>query len=173
MADKMKTVVFSGHVCCSCPPTEFFSRFVFPSPPRGAARFSLLSATMSYPNLDAPQAARPRLRPYKQPSQPVARESNALRASVLDAALQLGIADNTAVADWMFNNTLKEEDEASLPYILPWHACLVYAENTSRIEPQLFFHPSSSRHVLLICWHAADRLFFVSRLLFLVWSCRM
>jgi hypothetical protein len=39
------------------------------------------------------------------------RESNALRASVLDAALQLGIGHNSTVTNWMFNNTLEEEDE--------------------------------------------------------------
>ncbi|KAF8057097.1 hypothetical protein FPV67DRAFT_1456620, partial [Lyophyllum atratum] len=42
---------------------------------------------------------------------PVKRESNALRASVLDAALELGIGTNSTVANWMFNNALSEEDE--------------------------------------------------------------
>jgi hypothetical protein len=59
----------------------------------------------------------PRLKPaIPRPQAPVAsqgesRESNALRASVLDAALELGLANNSVVADWMFNNTLQEEEE--------------------------------------------------------------
>ncbi|KAH9475032.1 hypothetical protein JR316_0012134 [Psilocybe cubensis] len=60
-----------------------------------------------------PQAAVPRQqlpRPAGS-SQPNARESNALRASVLDAALELGIGSNSLVTDWMFNNPLAEEDE--------------------------------------------------------------
>ena len=44
-------------------------------------------------------------------SNPAPRESSALRASVLDAALELGIGSNPLMADWMFNNTLAEEDE--------------------------------------------------------------
>ncbi|KAJ7183149.1 hypothetical protein C8R46DRAFT_1209317 [Mycena filopes] len=44
-------------------------------------------------------------------TEPINRESNALRASVLDAALELGFGANGAVANWMFNNTLEEEDE--------------------------------------------------------------
>lgn len=39
------------------------------------------------------------------------RKSNALRASVLDAALQLGIGQNSIVANWMFNDPLEEDDE--------------------------------------------------------------
>lgn len=40
------------------------------------------------------------------------RESNALRASVLDVALQLGIGENgSTVANWMFNDPIGEEDE--------------------------------------------------------------
>ncbi|PFH47051.1 hypothetical protein AMATHDRAFT_153075 [Amanita thiersii Skay4041] len=39
------------------------------------------------------------------------RESNALRASVLDVAMQLGLGKNSAVADWIFNNPVTEEDE--------------------------------------------------------------
>lgn len=65
---------------------------------------------MSYHNVDIAHA-RPRPRPQKPIPQDVTRESSALRASVLDAALQLGLANNSAVADWMFNNPLKEEDE--------------------------------------------------------------
>ncbi|RXW22063.1 hypothetical protein EST38_g3776, partial [Candolleomyces aberdarensis] len=39
------------------------------------------------------------------------RQSSALRASVLDAALQLGLTNNSLVAEWMFNNAVQEEDE--------------------------------------------------------------
>ncbi|KAG6807508.1 hypothetical protein H0H92_007239, partial [Tricholoma furcatifolium] len=49
------------------------------------------------------------------PSSPTnPRESNALRASVLDAALQLGIGNNSTVTNWMFSNSLAEEDEEPL-----------------------------------------------------------
>lgn len=41
------------------------------------------------------------------------RKSNALRASVLDAALQLGLTNDSLVAEWMFSNTVQEEDEVS------------------------------------------------------------
>lgn len=35
-----------------------------------------------------------------------------VRASVLDAAMQLGFGDpNSTVASWMFNNPVTEEDE--------------------------------------------------------------
>lgn len=43
------------------------------------------------------------------------RESNALRASVLDAALQLGIGNsNNTVANWIFNSPIEEDEEVSL-----------------------------------------------------------
>ncbi|KAJ7106497.1 hypothetical protein C8R43DRAFT_209855 [Mycena crocata] len=57
-----------------------------------------------------PQAV-PRPAPAQPQAEPVQRESNALRASVLDAALQLGLGANGTVANWMFNNTLEEEEE--------------------------------------------------------------
>lgn len=38
------------------------------------------------------------------------RDSNALRASVLDVVLQLGLGTNKKVAEWMFNNPVEEED---------------------------------------------------------------
>ena len=53
---------------------------------------------------------------------PPNRDSNLVRASVLDAALQLGFGGpNSTVANWIFNNPLEEEEEepsdvsASLP----------------------------------------------------------
>jgi hypothetical protein len=40
------------------------------------------------------------------------RDSNMVRASVLDVALQLGFGGpNSTVADWIFNNPLDEEEE--------------------------------------------------------------
>ena len=39
------------------------------------------------------------------------RESNALRASVLDAALLLGVGSNRTVTNWIFNNTIDEDEE--------------------------------------------------------------
>ncbi|KDR66896.1 hypothetical protein GALMADRAFT_1135798 [Galerina marginata CBS 339.88] len=62
-----------------------------------------------------PQPAVPRPAPASSSSEKqtehISRESNALRASVLDAALELGIGSNSVVANWMFNNSLQEEDE--------------------------------------------------------------
>lgn len=64
------------------------------------------------------QAAIPRPRPTASSStsptgsaEPINRDSNALRASVLETALQLGIGNNSTVANWMFNNSLEEVDE--------------------------------------------------------------
>ncbi|KAJ3566160.1 hypothetical protein NP233_g7177 [Leucocoprinus birnbaumii] len=59
--------------------------------------------------------ARPRPRPPKPTIPDASRESGAVRASVLDAAMELGLGVNPAVADWMFNNQLKEEDEELIP----------------------------------------------------------
>ena len=40
------------------------------------------------------------------------RDSRMVRASVLDAALELGIGGpNSTVADWIFNNPVTEEEE--------------------------------------------------------------
>ncbi|KAJ7678497.1 hypothetical protein B0H17DRAFT_1078413 [Mycena rosella] len=64
-------------------------------------------------NFTFPARSKPTPRPSAahSPTEPVNRESNALRASVLDAALELGFGANGAVANWMFNNALEEEDE--------------------------------------------------------------
>ncbi|KAJ7841306.1 hypothetical protein B0H14DRAFT_1045960 [Mycena olivaceomarginata] len=53
----------------------------------------------------------PRPQPVHTPSEPPNRESNAIRASVLDAALQLGFGANGGLADWMSNNAVNEEEE--------------------------------------------------------------
>ena len=42
---------------------------------------------------------------------PNSRNSNALRASVLDVALELGIGSSSLVTNWMFDNALQEEEE--------------------------------------------------------------
>ncbi|KAL1703082.1 hypothetical protein EV121DRAFT_281379 [Schizophyllum commune] len=42
------------------------------------------------------------------------RDSNLVRASILDAALDLGYGSNSTVAKWMFENPLEEEDEESM-----------------------------------------------------------
>ncbi|KAJ3500379.1 hypothetical protein NLJ89_g9824 [Agrocybe chaxingu] len=48
---------------------------------------------------------------YRPKAKAPSRSSNALRASVLEAALELGVGTNPLVSDWMFSNSLKEEDE--------------------------------------------------------------
>jgi|SRR6266545_2592487 len=53
----------------------------------------------------------PRPPPARKQGESISRDSSALRASVLDAALELGIGSNPLVADWMFNNAVEEEDE--------------------------------------------------------------
>ncbi|KAG6840437.1 hypothetical protein C0991_006749 [Blastosporella zonata] len=77
--------------------------------------------------------------PVPRPAPPAAtsgsptdkRESNALRASVLDVALQLGIGNNSTVADWMFNNPLAEEDEEELRSPSLTHASTATSEESS------------------------------------------
>lgn len=39
------------------------------------------------------------------------RNSNIVRASVLETALELGFSQNSTVANWIFNNPLSEEVE--------------------------------------------------------------
>ncbi|KAF8962875.1 hypothetical protein BDZ97DRAFT_1076161 [Flammula alnicola] len=73
-----------------------------------------MNAQFTFP---PPQAPTPRPGPgHKsgETAQTNSRESNGLRASVLDAALELGLVSNPLVADWMFNNTLAEEDEGEV-----------------------------------------------------------
>ncbi|KAJ6630998.1 hypothetical protein B0H10DRAFT_702776 [Mycena sp. CBHHK59/15] len=77
-----------------------------------SAVYTLLYRVLMDANFTFPVRPKPSPRPAAQtPTEPVNRESNALRASVLDVALELGIAANGGVANWMFNNTLEEEDE--------------------------------------------------------------
>jgi hypothetical protein len=52
---------------------------------------------------------RPRTAPTRNIS--IKRDSNALRASVLDVAMQIGMGVNGAVADWVYNNSVQEDEE--------------------------------------------------------------
>lgn len=64
----------------------------------------------SYPH---PQA-RPR-KPKRVST--VVRDSNLVRASVLDAALELGVAHNSTMANWIFNSPVEEEAEEPEPEV--------------------------------------------------------
>lgn len=81
--------------CATLPTQDMNASFTFPRPqppvPRPAPVARLLSS--------------------QSPDLAGSRESNALRASILDTALELGISSNSLVADWMFNNPLTEEIE--------------------------------------------------------------
>ncbi|KAJ2919055.1 hypothetical protein MD484_g1295, partial [Candolleomyces efflorescens] len=65
-----------------------------------------MDSSFTFPPYQPPA---PRTRTAPPSSGP--RKSNALRASVLDAALQLGLTNDSLVAEWMFSNTVQEEDE--------------------------------------------------------------
>ncbi|KAL9708835.1 hypothetical protein Ac2012v2_007990 [Leucoagaricus gongylophorus] len=62
--------------------------------------------------MDIP-AAHPRPRPPKSSTSDAPRESGALRTSVWETVLQLGLGMNPIVADWIFDNQLAEEGETS------------------------------------------------------------
>ncbi|KAF6745659.1 hypothetical protein DFP72DRAFT_1091147 [Ephemerocybe angulata] len=82
------------------------ANFAFPGPSRPPP-----SAFSGGTNLNT--TGRPRLRPAKPGTSGSAgpRESNALRASVLDVAMELGITSGNGVAEWMFSNIVVEEEE--------------------------------------------------------------
>jgi hypothetical protein len=65
-----------------------------------------------------PAVPRPIAAAKSSPDFAGSRESNALRASILDTALELGIGSNSLVADWMFNNPLMEETEEEVSILL-------------------------------------------------------
>jgi hypothetical protein len=73
-----------------------------------------MDTTFTFPRQ---QVAIPRPRPKASSSTSptgnadVNRDSNALRASVLETALELGLGNNSTVANWMFNNSVEEVDE--------------------------------------------------------------
>ncbi|KAJ7056565.1 hypothetical protein C8F01DRAFT_1233686 [Mycena amicta] len=112
------------------------------------------------PNFTFPRQ-RPHARPtpVQAPSEPVNRESNALRASVLDAAMELGFGSNKTVANWMFSNTLDEEEEEEVeedshrtqlspisddyaPYSTPPTSTESYSPQiSSTTSPQVHFPP--------------------------------
>ena len=106
------------------------------------------------PNFSFPRLPAPTLRPRPIPkatASPEAdnsslnneRDSNALRASVLDVALQLGLGTNNAVAHWMFSNSLEEEAEevGILPSLIPcgWQSSThAYFSSTFIPTPTIF-----------------------------------
>ena len=49
----------------------------------------------------------------------VNRQSNALRASVFDVAMQIGLGANGAVTDWVYNNSVSEEEVRNVFQLLP------------------------------------------------------
>jgi hypothetical protein len=61
----------------------------------------------------SPLAPYPRTRrdPLSNTTGDMNRDSNALRASVLETALEIGFGANSTVADWIFNNPIAEEEE--------------------------------------------------------------
>lgn len=61
-----------------------------------------------------------RKKPSTRGAGPSSRDSNMVRASVLDAAMQLGFGDpNSTVASWMFNNPVTEEEEEEVSPVFP------------------------------------------------------
>jgi hypothetical protein len=53
--------------------------------------------------------ARPRTASSRNVS--IKRGSNSLRASVLDVAMQIGLGTNGAVTDWVYKNSVHEDEE--------------------------------------------------------------
>ena len=83
-----------------------------------------------------PQPGVPRPRPaqaakWSPPPPPSnlasSRDSNALRASILDTALELGIGSNPLVTDWMFNNPVIEEPEDAVSIFIILHTVFIFA----------------------------------------------
>ena len=91
------------------------ANFVFPRPQPGVAR---------------PRPAR--AAKWSSPSPPSnlasSRDSNALRASILDTALELGVGSNPLVTDWMFNNPLMEEPEDAVSPFFIFHKSFIFVE---------------------------------------------
>jgi hypothetical protein len=124
----------------------------------------LMNANFVFPR-PHPQSGLPRPRParaakWSSPSSlsnlASSRNSNALRASILDTALELGIGTNSLVTDWMFNNPLLEEpdDAVSLFYLFFIQvllSCKLFSGTASvtlshiaqRVNPRLsqIYHP--------------------------------
>ncbi|KAL1742975.1 hypothetical protein HDZ31DRAFT_41994 [Schizophyllum fasciatum] len=53
-------------------------------------------------------------RPPSTSADAASRDSNLVRASILDAAMDLGFGSNATVAKWMFENQLEEEEEEAI-----------------------------------------------------------
>ncbi|KIM44016.1 hypothetical protein M413DRAFT_9280 [Hebeloma cylindrosporum] len=109
-----------------------------------------MDASFTFPR---PQAPVPRPAPASKASggTHMTRESNALRASVLDAALELGLVSNPLVADWMFDNSLPEEDEeqdqVASPGLTYGSSAASEESSSSALTPSSSTHSSaSSRH---------------------------
>ena len=83
------------------------TNFVFPRPQPGVAR--------PRPARAAKWSSPP---PSSSSNLAGSRDSNALRASILDTALELGIGSSSVVTNWMFNNPLMEEPEDAVSLLL-------------------------------------------------------
>lgn len=101
--------------------------------------------------------ARPRAAPTRNKS--IKRDSNALRESVLDVAMQIGMGLNGAVTDWVYNNSVLEDEEVSrVPqfaelYCFAFICCvwLGLSGRASIVTPSIsdFGHPNISA----VLWH--------------------
>ena len=84
-----------------------------------------MNANFVFPRSQGVPRPRPaRAAKWSSPSSPPSnlassRDSNSLRASILDTALELGIGTNSLVTDWVFNNPLLEEPEDAVsPFVI-------------------------------------------------------
>ncbi|KAF9530728.1 hypothetical protein CPB83DRAFT_850209 [Crepidotus variabilis] len=101
-----------------------------------------------------PPAPQPALRPQQRNSgddgqEGGSRNSNALRASVLDAAMELGLGNSSVVANWMFSNVVEEEDETE-DRLLPASSVNSYQRDESTPAPGghgVHFAPQSTVHI--------------------------
>ncbi|TEB26710.1 hypothetical protein FA13DRAFT_1713065 [Coprinellus micaceus] len=84
--------------------------------------------------------ARPRPRPNKVGASGP-RDSSAVRASVFEVAMDLGITSNNLVAEWMFSNTLQEEDEEAAQTPELTHRTSVIASDDLNSSTSTFSSP--------------------------------
>ena len=99
------------------------TNYVFPRPQPGAPRVR--------PPSRPPRVVKwaPSL-PSSAPSNNLAgsrRDSNALRASIYDTALELGIGSNSLVTNWMFDGPLLEEPEAPVSLFVIFLTSFIFA----------------------------------------------
>ncbi|KAF9039218.1 hypothetical protein BJ165DRAFT_1531313 [Panaeolus papilionaceus] len=93
-----------------------------------------------------PRHQTPLPRPVKkgQPTSGSRAQSSALRASVLDAALQLGIGNNS-LADWMFNESIQEDEEpVSSPALTYGSSATSEESSSSALTPSSSHSPNPS-----------------------------